>query len=163
SYWDGTCTPSAPASSASSMTVAPPSAPTSTCREIATAPTVLAFDGGKTIAKLCRAVPSPPAIGDGRGKCSTGEACSYPNVPAVMLGEAVAGDVSCTDGWTVRHLYFDRQYACTCSCGAAVGDLCSSTVTAYADTGCSKPLGSVTVTSDQASACLDVATGSPLG
>ena len=55
---------------------------------------------------------------------------------------------------------FLNSQACGCQCQKPVGESCSATVTVHADDACTQPLGSVTVSSDQPKACVDVAVGS---
>jgi hypothetical protein len=122
----------------------------------------LQFSGGKTSALTCNGLGTD--LNDVPGTCpSTNEVCAYPNFPGFTVCTENVGDVACPDGWPTKHLFFASDRACYCSCGAAVGESCSATVTVYTDGACSNPLGSVMATSDQPAACLDVAPGSGLG
>jgi hypothetical protein len=120
------------------------------------------FSGGKTAALICNTLGSD--LNDVPGTCpSTNEVCTFPNLPGFTVCTSNFGDVACPDGWPTKHLLFARDEACSCTCGAAVGESCSASVTVYADGACSNPLGSVMATSDQPAACLDVDAGSALG
>jgi hypothetical protein len=164
--WDGTCTTMDPVSSADSLTVAPPSPPDSQdeCQPAEAMLGLVAFHGGKTIAELC--FTQSTGIGDVPGNCQNGDLCTYPSVPGFLICSFLGlgdGAQPCSAGWTEKHLYFDRGAACSCSCGAPMGEVCSSTVTAYEDSACSKPVGSVTAASNESAACVDVSPNSALG
>ncbi len=121
--------------------------------------------GGKTIGLACNSLNTDPNANDLPGSCLNGnDLCTYPNVAGFSVCTLSRGDAPCPPGWPSRHLFFRRDQACDCSCGNAIGESCSATVTAYKDDACSEPLGSVVATtSDQPAACFDVAPGSALG
>lgn len=91
--------------------------------------------------------------------------CAYPKADGFLtcIVKLAPGDIECPAGWTDKHLVFENVDACGCTCGAPGGDSCSATVTVYADTACSQPLGSLKVSSDQATGCVDVPAGSTFG
>jgi hypothetical protein len=116
------------------------------------------FQGGETISMRCSA-PQGPA-----GVCpSAADVCIYPNVPGFSVCFQGVGDLQCPDYLPKKHLVFEKSQACECGCGDASGDSCSTTVTVYEDSACSKPVGSVTATSEQPTACGDFSPGSALG
>lgn len=158
--WSGTCAANA-VSSADSVTIDPPEIGgmdqrSPTLSEVAT------ITAGTTRALRCNDITPFPA-----GQCplATNNICAYPNVQgfSVCLWGATAGDLVCPADWPVKHLYFDDEQACECTCAAPAGDSCSTTVTVYGDGACSKALASASVSSDQPAACVDVAAGSALG
>ena len=156
--WDGTCTAKNPVPSADSLTVSLAQlAPNSQCG--ASGVTVTDVQGGKTIAVACS---SPSNVPD--GKCPGGTVCAYDKMPGFLLCIAeFSGDVACPEGWPNKRLYYDDHYLCKCSCGDPVGETCSTTITAYEDGACTKPLGSAAVSAGKPAACVDVPPGSAFG
>lgn len=155
--WDGTCTAKDPVSSAGSLTVLPAQlAPDSQCG--VSGVTATDVQGGKTIALTCS---SPSNVPD--GKCPNGKVCAYGKVDGFLLCiTEFSGDVACPVEWPDKHLYYDEGDLCVCSCGAPVGESCTTEVTVYGDNACTKPLGSTAVSEDKP-ACVDVPPGSAFG
>ncbi len=151
--WDGTCDAMGAISSASSLTVMPPSIPSGGCRQVNAGAISIQ---GPTAAQSCNATVSvaPGTCGDQR------MICGFPKTDGLLTCIAQLGDEECPDGWPTRHLMFLNSQACGCQCQNPVGESCSATVTVHADDACTQPLGSVTVSSDQPKACVDVAAGS---
>jgi hypothetical protein len=91
--------------------------------------------------------------------------CTYPKTAGFLTCIVTLSktDVECPAGWPAKHLVWENDLACGCTCGAPTGDSCSATVTVYEDGACSKPLGSVMVSSNQSKGCVDVAAGSAFG
>lgn len=156
--WDGTCNAMDPVSSAASLTVDPPSLGFVPVQgQCSPSGSEVMQSSGATIALRCNSLGTP-------GTCpSQDQVCTYPNVPGFSICVFVYNDLACPEGLPTRRLLFEMPTACICACGAPAGESCSATVTAYEDGACSNPLGSVTVTSDQPAACLDVNAGAPLG
>jgi hypothetical protein len=157
--WDGACSAMDPVASADSLTVDPPALDgAGAC--LPSTPNVTAVEGSGTIAISCLS-RGQNALGDVPGQCpGTDQQCTFPKVPEFTACTAI-GEGTCPTGWPVQHTFFFPS--CDCTCGPAVGDICSMTVTAYEDGACSMPAGSVTVTSDQPAACFDVSPSSALG
>lgn len=154
--WDGTCNATTPVSSADSLTVTPPPNPGSSCSPVVTGPIVIQ---GDTPALACSGLPSvaPGTCGD------QSKVCAFPKEAGFLTCITSIGDQQCPAGWPTRHLIFLNSQACGCQCKSPVADSCSATVTVYEDDACSKPLGSVVVSSDQPQGCVDVAPGSAFG
>jgi hypothetical protein len=159
--WDGSCTTMDSLSSAASLTVQPPFSPSSQDICEPSLINVVTFQGGTTVAELC--ITQGTGVGDLPGGCPSGEVCTFPNVPGFSICTYAVGDQPCPDGWPTKHLYFDRGSGCSCSCGPPMGEVCTSTVTVYEDTACTKPVGSVMAASDTPAACVDISPTSTLG
>jgi hypothetical protein len=158
--WDGACSTMDPVGSAASLTVEPPTlAGQGTCA--ASVANAVAVEGGTTIAVTCQRLPS--RFGDVSGKCPRDdEWCAYPNAPGFSVCTVGAsGPGTCPPGWSVQHTFYFAS--CDCTCGAATGELCSTTVTAYQDSACSSQVGSVTVTSNDGPTCSNISPPSALG
>lgn len=156
--WDGTCAAENPVSSAASLTVSPSElGDRSECPVSGVA--VIDVQGGKTIALACK---SPWNVPD--GKCPDGRVCAFPSVDGFrQCIVEFSGDVACPADWPDKHLYYDEDALCHCSCGDPVGESCSTTVTVYADGACKTPLGSTEVSASKPAACIDVPPGSVFG
>ncbi len=155
--WDGACNSSGPVSLADSLTVSPPLLETGSARGCdAPALTPLSIKGA-TQAQLCAGVQPLDT-----GTCADpSQICAYPDTPGFATCVSnTNNDAPCPDGWSDRHVFYNSDYACRCSCGVPVGDSCSATVTVFEDGACSKPIGSVMISSDQPAACADVMPGS---
>lgn len=155
--WDGTCSTMDPVASARSLTVDPPGVGAQgQCA--ASEPHVASVEGGgATIALSCQ------GAGTGvTGACpNADQACTYPNVPGFSVC-LILGTGTCPTGWPVQHMFFEA--ACGCACGPVVGEVCSTTVTAYEDNACAKEVGSVTLTSNDGPTCSPISpAGAPLG
>jgi hypothetical protein len=154
--WDGTCDGAGPISSASSLTVAPPTAPLGNCAPVTTGSKTIQ---GETAAQICNGLVSvaPGTCGD------QAMVCAFPKADGFLTCITHADDQQCPDGWPTRHVVFLDEQTCGCQCGSPVGDSCSATVTVYGDSACSEVIGSVMVSSDTPAACADVPPGSPFG
>jgi hypothetical protein len=155
--WDGTCSAMDPISSARSLTVDPPTLPQGTC--VQSLSSVTQFTGGKTVALTCFGLTMMNAE---PGVCpNADDECTYPDVPGFTLC-LLDDDVTCPPGWPAQHTFY--QPACTCACGPATGDVCSTTVTAYEDGACMDAVGSVTLTSNEGPTCTNISPSpAPLG
>jgi len=151
--WDGTCDAMGAISSASSLTVEPPTIPGGHCVPV-TAGTISIQ--GATAAQVCNGTVhvAPGTCGD------QSMVCAFPKADGFLTCITRLGDQQCPDGWPTRHLVFLNEQACGCQCQSPIGDSCSATVTVYVDSACSQSLGSVMVSSDQPKACVDVTPGS---
>jgi hypothetical protein len=156
--WDGTCSTMDPVASAHSLTVDPPGVGSQGACAAAT-PSVATIEGGKTIAITCQGINTPDGILP--GVCpNVADSCTYPNVPGFSVCIANA-EAPCPTGWPVQHTFY--QPACACACGPVMGDVCSTTVTAYEDSACSTEVGSITVTSNDGPTCGNISPAGPLG
>ncbi len=86
--------------------------------------------------------------------------CAFPKTGGFLTCITNIGDQPCPTGWPTRRVVYLNSQACGCQCGNPADESCSATVTVYQDGACSKPLGSVMVSSDQPKSCLDVISGS---
>jgi hypothetical protein len=136
------------------LAVMPPSIPGGDCTPVKAGPVSIQ---GATAAQTCdgQVHVAPGTCGD------QSMVCGFPKTDGLLTCIAQLGDQECPDGWPTRHLLFQNDQTCGCQCQSPVGESCSATVTVYADGACSQSLGSVTVSSDQPEACVDVAAGSP--
>jgi hypothetical protein len=150
--WGGTCEATNLTSTADSFAVAPPGVPCGACDPVQTGPMTV---HGPTQALACSGEPTvaPGTCGD------QSMVCAYPKTPEFMTCISKVGQFECPNGWPTRHIVFYNELECGCDCGPPVGDSCSATVTAYADSACSQPLGSVMVSSDKPQGCAAVANG----
>jgi len=156
--WDGTCNTMSSVSSADSLTVTPLPTPASYCVPSVAGPISLQ---GPTPSLRCE---SPNHVAP--GSCGDQSMiCAFPKTDGFLtcIVDLSKKAVECPDGWPAKHVVWSNDYACGCTCGAPSGDTCSATVTVYEDGKCSKPLGSVMVSSDQPKRCIDVTPGSPFG
>lgn len=158
--WDGSCNATNPVSSADSLTVSPPILEIGTargCNAPALTPNSIK---GTTQAQLCSGVLSVDT-----GTCEDpSRTCAYPDTPGFATCVSNPNTATpCPDGWPDRHVFYISDYACRCSCGEPVGDSCSATVTVFEDGACTKPIGSVMVSSAQPTECSNVAPGSAFG
>lgn len=157
--WDGTCTAQDAVPSADSLTVSPTEFGGGASECGTSGGESMDVQGGKLRSLTCTSLSLKPD-----GKCPSGETCTFPSVEgfSVCIANFIA-DVPCPPGWPVKHLNYDESELCNCSCGDPVGESCSTTVTVYQDSACTKPLGSASVSASKPAACLDVAAGSALG
>ena len=156
--WDGTCNTMSSVSSANSLTVTPLPTPASYCVPSVAGPISLQ---GPTPSLSCE---SPNHVAP--GSCGDQSMiCAFPKTDGFLtcIVDLSKKAIECPDGWPAKHVVWSNDYACGCTCGAPSGDTCSATVTVYEDGACSKPLGSVMVSSDQPKGCIDVTPGSPFG
>lgn len=154
--WTGSCNTMNPVSSADSLTVAPPDSPGGSCTPAAAGPMSIQ---GPTSAQACESLNhvAPGSCGD------QSMICAFPKTEGFLTCIVKLADVECPTGWPGKHLVFEDVYQCGCACSAPSGDACSATVTVYEDDKCSKPLGSVMVSSDEPKGCVDVLPGSAFG
>jgi hypothetical protein len=163
--WDGTCSTAHAVPSANSVSVAPPViTPADQCQEVHNPP--ISADGPWR-GQLCVASGNDQVHGKNPGgACEDPEqTCVFPRADGYLTCVLSAQEEdTCPAGWPVRHVWYDDDGLCGCPCDplAPVGS-CSTTVTVYADSACSDPLVSVSVSSDQAGVCMDVAPGSAVG
>lgn len=154
--WDGTCSAMGSVSSATSVTVSPP-ALASGCTPTPSAPPVSVAGG--TPAQTCGGLNIEET-----GTCSDpDQMCAFANGGGFSSCVLRGVDGTCPEGWPIKHLFYTLANVCTCLCGSAVGDSCSTTVTVYADGACSTPLASVLTSSDKPAQCGDVTPASMLG
>lgn len=114
---------------------------------------------GKTRVKYCTTSTYVPG-----GACpSLDQLCTFNKVEGFDVCLYSDGDTPCPESWPVKHRYFTDARACTCECGDAVGDSCSTTVTLFADDACTQPIGSAPVTTEDSAVCANVPPGSTLG
>jgi hypothetical protein len=156
--WDGKCTAMDPIPSASSLEAPPPTLSISNGCGVSKDPPVK-LAGGATRTLMCF-----DNFGIEPGACADPqEICTVAKVDGFALCLAQDGDLACPDGWPNKHLTFPDYYECVCSCGPPTGESCSSTLSVYADSSCSQPIGSAVVSSDKPPVCIDTAPGSPFG
>ena len=156
--WDGKCTAMDPVPSASSFLASPPYMQGKSTCYATDAPPIEVADG-KTRALVCS-----NGYGLAAGECPyASDTCALNKVQGFLFCVARLGDQQCPDGWPEKHLEYDDSSQCGCNCGAPTGDLCTTTLTVYADTACSMPVGSTMLSSDQAQVCVDTTPGSPYG
>lgn len=154
--WDGTCSTTNTVSAAGSLTVAPPTSPYSSCAVKQTGPLI---SHGPTASLQCGGLHPLAA-----GTCGDqNKVCAFLKTDGFLTCIVKYDDNECPDGWPTKHVVWPNDGACGCQCTSPVGDSCSATVTVYEDGACSKPLGSVTVSSNQPQGCVDVMPGSVFG
>ena len=154
--WDGTCIAES-VSSTDSVTVGP--ALFGTMRQCApTGGSSATIAGGATRALRCNNDPLVPI-----GACpDTDPVCAYATIPGFKVCFWTLAVIDCPAAWSDRHLYYDDDTACTCTCSTPTGDSCSSTVRLFSDGACSTEVGSVPVSAD-APSCGNVPPGSSIG
>ncbi|MEP7127035.1 MAG: hypothetical protein ABJE95_39245 [Byssovorax sp.] len=131
-----------------------------------------------TLASLPAAPSGPPfwntvahtCEGESSGTCSNpGDTCA-PVVPpppdfAVCIG--IAGDRTCPDEFSDKHLvfdHFDDARSCSaCTCAAPSGGMCSSMISYFTDGACSAVINMETITSTAQSFCYSLPPGAALG
>lgn len=156
--WNGACNVMDPVSSASSLTVSPPAVPgTNYCQAVVSGPTIIE---GTTPARVCQSPTNSVAPGSCGDQTMV---CAFPPAEEYLTCIVRPGDNDCPEGWPTKHIVYEDASACGCVCGDPIGDSCSATITVYEDSACTKPLGSVSVSSDQPAGCVDVAPGSAFG
>lgn len=156
--WDGTCNATNAVPSANSLTVTPPPNPGGSCNP---EPAGSIDIQGSTPALACAEL-----TGLGLGTCADATMlCTFPKFDGFLTCIFANGSNvgACPDGWPTRHLLYLNSQACGCQCSQPIGESCTATVTAYEDSACSNPLGSVTVSSDQPQGCVNVTAGAAFG